>query len=31
MCELTPRPGQVYWFVDSAAAAKTQYPKTAFK
>lgn len=24
-------PGQVYWFVDDAAASKTQYPKTPFK
>lgn len=24
-------PGQVYWFVDDAAAAKLQYPKTPFK
>ena len=24
-------PGQVYWFVDDAAAAKLEYPKTPFK
>ncbi|KAF9229678.1 6-phosphogluconolactonase [Gyrodon lividus] len=24
-------PGQVYWFVDDAASAKVQFPKTAFK
>ena len=24
-------PGQVYWFVDDAASAKVQYPKTDFK
>ncbi len=24
-------PGQVYWFVDDAAAAKVEYPKTPFK
>ena len=24
-------PGQVWWFVDDAAAAKVQYPKTQFK
>lgn len=25
------KPGQVYWFVDDAASAKVQYPKTEFK
>jgi 6-phosphogluconolactonase len=25
------QPGQVYWFVDDAASAKVQYPKTDFK
>jgi 6-phosphogluconolactonase len=24
-------PGQLYWFVDEAAASKTQYPRTGFK
>ena len=24
-------PGQVYWFVDDAASAKVEFPKTAFK
>jgi 6-phosphogluconolactonase len=25
------QPGQVYWFVDDAASAKVEYPKTAFR